>query len=134
MFKDQCRMYQRYRSQAEVTFGEVATVEFQAGKPAEPSLDFVQVPLIDIHSNHPLCNCGVNLFQTVAARYPQHCDTFWKTKIESALEEFSQRRQLLHACGTHVAFIVFQGYREPGIGHGLILGASLPRRRRHSMR
>jgi hypothetical protein len=31
---------------------------------------------------------------------------------------------LLHAWGTHVAFVVFQGYREPGIGHSLILGAA----------
>jgi hypothetical protein len=55
------------------------------------------------------------LFQAVAARYPQHGDTLRKTAIESALEKFRQDAQLLHACGTHVTFIVFQGNGEPGI-------------------
>src|SRR5438067_1797736 len=51
MFKDQRRVYQGHRSQLEVSFGEVATVKFQAGERAEPSLDLVEVPLVDIHSN-----------------------------------------------------------------------------------
>src|SRR5204863_1360821 len=36
---------------------------------AEPSPDIVEVPLIDIHSNDPLCSCAVDLFEAVAARH-----------------------------------------------------------------
>jgi hypothetical protein len=47
MFKDQLRMHQHHGSQNESPLGEVATVEFQAGERAEPSLDLVEIPLID---------------------------------------------------------------------------------------
>src|SRR5713101_8640416 len=100
-------MYQRHRSQTEVPFGEVETVEFQAGERTEPPLDLVEILLVNIHSNDPLCGCTVDLFQAVATGYPQHCDTLRKTTIESTLEEFRQDRQLPHACGAHVPFIVF---------------------------
>src|SRR5437016_6072682 len=106
-------MYQCHWSQTEVPFGEVATVEFQAGERAEPPLDLVEIPLVDIYSDDPLCGCAVDLFQAVATRYSQHCDTPRKTAIESTLEEFRQDRQLPHACGAHMPFIVFQGYGEP---------------------
>jgi hypothetical protein len=40
---------------------EVTTVEFQAREYAEPSLDLIEIPLIDIHSNDPLCGVAVDL-------------------------------------------------------------------------
>ena len=112
-------MYQHHWSQSEFVFGEVATVEFQAGKRAEPQADLIEVSLIDIHSNDPLCGCTVDLLQAVAARYPQHCYTLRTTAMESNLEEFRQGCQLPHTCGAHVPFIIFEGYREPRIWHGL---------------
>jgi hypothetical protein len=108
-------VYQRHRSHTEVPFSEVTTVEFEARKSAKPSLDFVEITLIDIHSNDPLRGRTVDLFQAVAARYPQYGDTLRRTAIESTLEEFRQDRQLPHACGAHVPFIVSEGYGEPRI-------------------
>ena len=113
--KDQRRMDQCHRSHAELPFGDVETVEFQAGERAEPSLDLVKIALVDIHSHDPLCGCRVDSFQSVASRDPQHCDARRMTAIESILEEFRQDRQLPHARGAHVPFIIFQGYGEPGI-------------------
>src|SRR5215472_10805608 len=104
-------MYQHHRSQTELLFGEVTTAEFQAGKRAEPPANLIEISLIDIHSNDPLCDCTVDLLQAVAARYPQHCYTLRTTAMESNLEEFRQGRQLPHAGGTHVSLIIFEGYR-----------------------
>lgn len=115
-------MDERYRSQAEIPPGEIATVEFQAGERAEPPLDLIEIPLIDIHANDPLYCCAVDLFEAVATRYSEHGDTLRKAAIEGALEEFGRNAQLPNAFGAHVRFIVFQGNGEPRIRHGLILG------------
>ena len=72
---------------------------------------------------YPFRSGVVDLFKTVAARDPKHCDALWKTIIERAFEQFRQDRQLLHAWRSHVSCVVFQGYEEPGTGHGLILEA-----------
>lgn len=77
-----------YRNQTEVPFGEIATEEFEAWDRAKPSMDLVEIPLINIYSNDLLRGYGVNLFQAVATRYPQHRDTVRITAIESTLEEF----------------------------------------------
>lgn len=90
-------------------------MEFEASKRAKTSLDLVEILLVDIYSNDPLRGCAVDLFQTISTCYPQHGDTLGKTAIESTLEEFRQDRQLPHACGAHVPFIVFERYGEPGI-------------------
>ena len=126
VFKDQRRMHQSYGSDTHFSFREVATVEFQVAETAgpEPSPDFVEVPLVYVHSNDPLCSCAVDLFQAVAAGYPKYRDALRKTVIESAFEEFRQDRQLLYAWGAHVAFVIFQRYGEPRIGHGLIVGTN----------
>ena len=115
-------MDQGHRSQTEVRLSEVATVEFETGERAKPSLDLVEIPLIEIYSDDPLCGCAVDLFQAVATRYPQYRNTLRKTAIESAAEEFRQDRQLPHARGAHVPFIVFEGNGEPRICHRPILG------------
>src|SRR4051794_19057781 len=99
MFKDQGSMHQGYGCEIEVSFREVATVELQTRDPAIPesSSDFAEVLLVDVHTNHPLCSCAVDLFKAVSARYPEHRYTLRKTVVESTLEQSGKWCQLLHA-------------------------------------
>src|SRR5215831_5335517 len=108
-------MHQGYRRSTQVTFREVATVEFQPGESSgpKPPVDFIEVTLVDVHSNNPFCSFTVDLLQAVAARYSKHRDAPRNTIIERAFKQLSQSRQLLHTWGTHVPFIIFQRYGEP---------------------
>src|SRR6185437_13156948 len=108
-------MYQGHRRQTEFPVAKVTTVEFQAGKRAEPSPHFIEILRVDIHSDDPLCGCVVYLLQAIAARYSKHSDAFRTAAVESALEKLRQCRQLAHSFGAHVPFIIFEGYSEPRI-------------------
>jgi hypothetical protein len=49
------------RNQTESPLVRGRDSEFQAGERAEPSLDLIEIPLIDIHRNDPLCGVAVDL-------------------------------------------------------------------------
>ena len=67
-------------------------MELKAGERAKPPLNLIEISPVDIYSGDPFCNCAVDLFQAVAARYSQHSDTLGKTSVKSVLEEFRQGR------------------------------------------
>jgi hypothetical protein len=63
---------------------------------------------MDIHTNDPFRNGGINSFQSVATSNAEDRNTFRPTKIESASKKIRKRLQLATFIGAHVPFVVFK--------------------------
>jgi hypothetical protein len=88
VFKDQCGVHQRYwRYDGKVRLDQVAPVQLETGESSKPLLNSVEVLLVDIYSDNSLCDGGVDMFQTVAARYSQYGYALWKTVVKRIFEQ-----------------------------------------------
>ena len=90
---------------------------------AESAPDLIEVSSVDIDADDSSDGRVIDVFESVTAGNAQHGHTIRDADVQRAFEQLREHTQLLCIVPTHVAFVVLQRNREPGIVHRSFLVA-----------
>jgi len=117
VFKDQGSVHQAHGLQFNPLFRKVNAMETEVTRSTVPFSGFIEIVPVHVQPDNTPGDAAIDPVESISPAHSQYGNGDRLTSLKCGGEELRQRVQLLNFVRSHVAFVVGEGYVQPGIGH-----------------